>query len=102
MSNKFRTTRDADADAEVIEGQFGYRLILDEEERAFADWINYALADDADVAHKLKINPVDMYEKMDDGVMLCKMINLAVPDTVDERAINKGKNIIIFKVSVVK
>jgi len=97
VSNKFRTTRDADADAEVIEGQFGYRLILDEEERAFADWINYALADDADVAHKLKITPDDMYEKMDDGVMLCKMINLAVPDTVDERAINKGKNIIIFK-----
>ena len=39
-----------------------------------------------------------MYEKMDDGVILCKMINLAAPDTIDERVLNKGKNISIFKV----
>ena len=41
----------------------------------------------------------DMYEKMDDGVILCKMINLAAPDTIDERVLNKGKNISIFKVA---
>ncbi len=39
-----------------------------------------------------------MYEKMDDGVILCKMINLAAPDTIDERVLNKGKNVSIFKV----
>ena len=38
-----------------------------------------------------------MYEKLDDGILLCKMINLACPDTIDERVINKGKNISIFK-----
>ena len=39
-----------------------------------------------------------MYEKMDDGMLLCKMINLAAPETIDERVINTGKNISIFKV----
>ena len=39
-----------------------------------------------------------MYEKMDDGILLCKMINLAAPETIDERVINVGKKISIFKV----
>ena len=42
----------------------------------------------------------DMYEKMDDGILLCKMINLAAPDTIDERVINKGQKLSIFKVSL--
>ena len=41
-----------------------------------------------------------MYEKMDDGILLCKMINLAAPDTIDERVINTGKTISIFKVVI--
>ena len=43
----------------------------------------------------------DMYTKLDDGVILCKMINLASVDTIDERVLNKGANIPIFKVSLV-
>ena len=39
----------------------------------------------------------DLYEKMDDGVLLCKMVNMAAPDTIDERVINTGKKISIFK-----
>ena len=39
-----------------------------------------------------------MYQKMDDGILLCKMINLAAPDTIDERVINKGQKLSIFKV----
>ena len=30
----------------------------------------------------------DLFRKMADGILLCKLINLAVPDTVDERALN--------------
>ena len=53
------------------------------------------------MAHKLKLSEggAELYEKMDDGVILCKMINLAAPDTIDERVINTGLNIPIFKVS---
>ena len=52
------------------------------------------------MAHKLKLakDGSDMYQKMDDGVMLCKIINLAAPNTVDNRVINTGKEISIFKV----
>merc|ERR1711953_1123565 len=39
----------------------------------------------------------DTYEKMDDGILLCKIINMAAPDTIDERVINTGVNIPIFK-----
>merc|ERR1712241_839683 len=35
--------------------------------------------------------------KMDDGIILCKMINLAAVDTIDERVINKGEKLSIFK-----
>ena len=38
-----------------------------------------------------------MYEKVDDGIILCKMINLAALDTIDERVINKGQKLSIFK-----
>jgi len=100
VSTTFRTTKQHDAEAKKIEGQFGAQhMILHEEEMAFADWMNHTLADDPDVAYKLKLaeDGSDMYEKMDDGVMLCKIINLAAPDTVDSRVINKGKQISIFK-----
>ena len=87
---------------EKIHGEFGVHTILDEEEIAFADWINHALDGDCDVAHKLPLasNGHDMYAKADDGVMLCKMINLACPNTVDTRVINTGKKISIFKVTL--
>ncbi len=42
----------------------------------------------------------DMYTKLDDGVILCKMINLASADTIDERVLNKGVTIPIFKVGL--
>ena len=39
---------------------------------------------------------------MDDGIILCKMINLAAADTIDERVINKGPKLGIFKVYFIK
>ncbi|XP_065050995.1 plastin-2-like [Rhopilema esculentum] len=67
----------------------------DSERAAFADWINYVLQDDADCKTYLPIvtssDSDDMFEKMKDGILLCKMINVSVPQTVDERTINKGK-----------
>ena len=100
VSRTFKTSRVAEQDAEKIEREFGgYNTVLDEEQVAFADWINNSLADDKDVSHKLKLklDGTDLYKKMDDGVLLCKIINLACPDTIDERVINTGKKISIFQ-----
>ena len=75
-------------------------MVLNEEQAAFSEWINNNLEADRDVKHLLAINETgsDMYEKMDDGIILCKMINLAAVDTIDERVINKGQKLSIFKV----
>merc|ERR1719410_147684 len=100
ISTNFKTTKQADKNAQKVEGDMGsVHTLLNEEQAAFADWINDTMASDKDVMHKLKIDETgdDMYKKIDDGVILCKMINLAAPDTIDERVINKGKNIPIFK-----
>merc|ERR1711935_1271832 len=32
-----------------------------------------------------------------DGILLCKLINFAVPETIDDRAINTGKKVSLFK-----
>uniref|UniRef100_A0A915B7T8 Calponin-homology (CH) domain-containing protein n=2 Tax=Parascaris univalens TaxID=6257 RepID=A0A915B7T8_PARUN len=62
-----------------------------EEEVAFSNWINSNLLDDHDLKRLLpvKTDGGDLYVKVQDGLILCKLINLAVPETIDERAINK-------------
>ncbi|KAL9978702.1 hypothetical protein ACROYT_G016251 [Oculina patagonica] len=66
----------------------------DAERVAFADWMNTALQDDPEAKAYLPFDPAtqDIFTKIQDGILLCKMINLSVPDTVDERAINKPKS----------
>uniref|UniRef100_A0A7N6BLA1 Plastin-3 n=1 Tax=Anabas testudineus TaxID=64144 RepID=A0A7N6BLA1_ANATE len=65
-----------------------------EEERfAFVNWINTALEKDPDCKHVLPMDPNtdSLFTTVGDGIVLCKMINLSVPDTIDERTINKKK-----------
>ncbi|KAI4891159.1 hypothetical protein NFI96_021302, partial [Prochilodus magdalenae] len=65
----------------------------EEEKFAFVNWINTALEKDPDCKHVLPMNPNtdDLFKAVGDGIVLCKMINLSVPDTIDERTINKKK-----------
>ncbi|KAM5145286.1 plastin-3 [Mantella aurantiaca] len=65
----------------------------EEEKYAFVNWINKALENDPDCKHVLPMNPNtnDLFRALRDGIVLCKMVNLSVPDTIDERAINKKK-----------
>ena len=103
-----------------IPGAMGAQhMVLNEEQAAFSDWINNNLRHDKDVSHLLPLNVrlrvivvvvwfipcvqdsgSDLYSSMDDGILLCKMINLATPDTIDERVINKAEKLSIFKVSI--
>ncbi|XP_046902639.1 plastin-3-like [Hypomesus transpacificus] len=72
----------------------GTQHSFSEEERyAFANWISSALEKDPDCKHVLPINPSTdaLFTAVGDGIVLCKMINLSVPDTIDERTINKKK-----------
>ncbi|XP_059984743.1 plastin-2 isoform X3 [Lagenorhynchus albirostris] len=65
----------------------------EEEKYAFVNWINIALESDPDCRHVIPMNPNtnDLFSAVGDGIVLCKMINLSVPDTIDERTINKKK-----------
>ncbi|KAI6177941.1 hypothetical protein M3Y99_01973100 [Aphelenchoides fujianensis] len=61
-----------------------------EEELAFSNWINSNLSDDPDLKRLLPVETGgDLYTKIQDGLVICKLINLAVPGTIDERAVNK-------------
>uniref|UniRef100_A0A2K5R5C6 Calponin-homology (CH) domain-containing protein n=1 Tax=Cebus imitator TaxID=2715852 RepID=A0A2K5R5C6_CEBIM len=48
---------------------------------------------DPDCKHLIPMNPNDdsLFKSLADDILLCKMINLSEPDTIDERAINKKK-----------
>ncbi|KAJ8266446.1 hypothetical protein GJAV_G00130520 [Gymnothorax javanicus] len=72
----------------------GTQHSFSEEERfAFVNWINTALENDPDCKHVLPMDPNtnELFTSLGDGIVLCKMINLSVPDTIDERTINKKK-----------
>ncbi|XP_035982987.1 plastin-3 isoform X2 [Fundulus heteroclitus] len=67
--------------------------ISEQERYAFANYINTALEKDPDCKHCLPIDPNTghLFKAVADGILLCKLINLSVPDTIDERTINKKK-----------
>ncbi|XP_017782182.1 PREDICTED: plastin-2 isoform X2 [Nicrophorus vespilloides] len=68
-----------------------------EEQLAFSDWINANLKKDKDLQHLLPIDSdgKSLYDKVTDGILLCKVINHSCPDTIDERTINK-KNLTLY------
>lgn len=59
------------------------------EVRAFSQYINENLAADPDCKKYLPLQGEDIFTKINDGVLLIKVINLSAPGTVDERVINK-------------
>lgn len=71
----------------------------DEEVVAYSNWIIKGLKDDPDCKHMLDgLKGEGLFNGLVDGVVLCKLINTSVPDTIDERVINLGKNLSVFKV----
>ncbi|KAK4047323.1 fimbrin [Microbotryomycetes sp. JL201] len=68
---------------------------INEDERTeFTRHINQVLAGDADIGDRLPI-PTDTFQIFDecrDGLILSKLINDSVPDTIDERVLNKPSN----------
>ncbi|CBI28793.3 unnamed protein product, partial [Vitis vinifera] len=64
---------------------------ISESERAsYVAHINNYLGEDPFLKKYLPLDPAtnDLFDLAKDGVLLCKLINVAVPGTIDERAIN--------------
>ncbi|KAG8388862.1 hypothetical protein BUALT_Bualt02G0169100 [Buddleja alternifolia] len=64
--------------------------ISESEKASYVAHINNYLAEDGFLKKYLPIDPAtnDLFELSKDGVLICKLINVAVPGTIDERAIN--------------
>ncbi|KAL4962667.1 fimbrin [Aspergillus stella-maris] len=66
---------------------------INEDERTeFTRHINAVLAGDPDIGHMLPFptDTFEMFDKCKDGLVLAKLINDSVPDTIDERVLNKA------------
>lgn len=81
-----------------VEGSGSYSTFSEEERTAYTKLINSVLCNDPDCKSLLPINPEsnDLFPSLKNGVILCKLINAAVPGTIDERVINKKENMNIF------
>ncbi|XP_004492252.1 fimbrin-2 [Cicer arietinum] len=64
--------------------------ISESEKASYVTHINNYLAEDEFISKYLPLDTStnDLFEIAKDGVLLCKLINVAVPRTIDERAIN--------------
>lgn len=65
-----------------MQGEIGKHTVLQSEIDAFTQQLNEGLRDDKDLKNKLPINPKDIFDSLEDGVMFCKFINCAVTGRV--------------------
>ncbi|CAM9964616.1 unnamed protein product [Ascophyllum nodosum] len=71
-------------------GGMAYHSYSDDERMAFTEHINNSLAADPVVGPRLPMDPLSeaLFTETSDGLILCKLINLAEFDTIDTRALN--------------
>jgi plastin-1 len=82
----------------VVTASGGAHSFSEEEKVSFVDHINSSLQGNPLVKHLLPLNPNDnsLFPACKDGLLLCALINDAVKDTIDVRALNTG-NLNTFK-----
>ncbi|XWS31037.1 hypothetical protein CRYUN_Cryun23aG0042600 [Craigia yunnanensis] len=70
-----------------------HHAINESEKASYVAHINSYLAEDKFLKKFLPIDPATnaLFDLAKNGVLLCKLINIAVPGTIDERAINTKK-----------
>ncbi|CAM9771694.1 unnamed protein product, partial [Choristocarpus tenellus] len=69
-----------------------YHSYSDDERMAFTEHINNCLIADKIVASKLPMDPLSeaLFSECSDGLLLCKLVNLAEFDTIDTRWVRGG------------
>jgi plastin-1 len=85
-----------------VENDNTFHTYADEERQAFSSHINHLLGYDELLRRHLPLDDntegsKDLFEKMSDGLIMLKLINYAVPETVDDRAINKQSNMNVYQ-----
>ena len=74
------------------------RPYSDSEKNRYAKMINKILADDPDCGSRIPIDPEtdDLYDKIQDGVIIAKLVNKCEPDTINMDEIKKNDDMNIF------
>lgn len=80
-------------------GAVGEHSYSEEEKIAFSEHINQCMRSDPLVARHLPLDSAsdDLFNRTFDGLLFCKLINLAVPDTIDVRAINSKESLNLYQ-----
>ena len=80
------------------QGDQSTHYFTEEERQIYSEHFNWYFKDDKDVKDLIPINPdsAELFTKVGDGILLCKLINLANPGTIDPRAIIVKKPLNIF------
>lgn len=81
-------------------GPQGSHSFSEEETQAFSEHINFCLGHDAVLNGRilpLVPDSMDLFTKCNDGLLLCKLINLAAHDAIDERAMNVKKDLNVYQ-----
>ena len=70
----------------------------DTEKNRYAQMINKILADDPDCGSRIPIDPEtdDLYDKIQDGVIISKLVNKAEPNTINEEEIKKNDDMNVY------
>ena len=70
-----------------------------EETNRFSDIINNTFQNDPELKDLLPLKPnsQDLFSVVENGILMCKLVNSAVPGTIDETKINKRSNMNIFQ-----
>ena len=76
-----------------------YSTFSEEERRVYVKVINDALCDDEVCKKYLPIDPEtnDIFDRLKNGVILCKLMNVIHEGTIDERVINTKDNMNVFQ-----
>jgi len=99
-TSKFQASVDIRGEISVKESTFGgHHQVAHGEVRAFTHFINNELKDDVDLKKHLPMNLEndELYDSVQDGLILCKLVNKCKPGTISEKAINKTKLDVIFR-----
>ena len=74
------------------------RPYSDKEKNRYAKMINKILKDDPDCGSRIPIDPEsdDLYDKIQDGVILAKLVNKCEPDTVNMDEIKKNDDMNVY------
>eukprot|EP01114_Cavostelium_apophysatum_P010076 TRINITY_DN234_c0_g1_i1.p1 TRINITY_DN234_c0_g1~~TRINITY_DN234_c0_g1_i1.p1 ORF type:complete len:616 (-),score=181.31 TRINITY_DN234_c0_g1_i1:97-1944(-) len=82
----------------IVTASGGAHSFSDEEKVSFVEHINSALRENPLCKKVLPMNPnnADLFQKTGDGLVLCALINDAVPDTIDTRVVNNKEKMTMF------